>query len=105
MHHLDDFRMLEIIGMLETVVEKSVKIFISKEQGGGGFVSQKTLRIAENRIRNILRHFEILPNNNEAVSKTNFMKTPEKGGYLMSYIEVCMSHWLHWENKFTKTSL
>ena len=77
-------RELDSSGMLDTVVEESGKIFISTELGGGGFVSQKTLSIAENGIRNILRHFEILPNNNESVSETRFMETPEKGGYLMS---------------------
>ena len=77
-------RELDSVGMLDTVVEESGKIFISTELGGGGFVSQKTLSIAENGIRNILRHFEILPNNKETVSETRFMETPKKGGYLMS---------------------
>ena len=77
-------RELDSSGMLDIVVEESGKIFISTELGGGGFVRPKTLSIAENGIRNILRHFEILPNNNETVSETRFMETPEKGGYLMS---------------------
>jgi N-alpha-acetyl-L-2,4-diaminobutyrate deacetylase len=77
-------RELDSVGMIDTVVEESGKIFISTELGGGGFVSQKTLSIAENGIRNILRHFEILPNNEKSVPETRFMETPEKGSYLMS---------------------
>ena len=34
--------------MLDTVVEESGKIFISTELGGGGFVSPRTISIAEN---------------------------------------------------------
>ena len=54
-------RELDSRGMLDTVVEESGKIFISTELGGGGFVSPRTLSIAENGIRNILHHFAILP--------------------------------------------
>ena len=77
-------RELDSRGMLDTVVEESGKIFISTELGGGGFVSPRTLNIAENGIRNILRHFAILPKIDETVPETRFMETPENGGYLMS---------------------
>ena len=77
-------RELDCEGMLDTAVEKNGKIFISTELGGGGLVSPRTLRIAENGIRNILRHFEILPANSEPVLETCFMETPEFGGYLMA---------------------
>ena len=77
-------RELDSFGMLDTVVEESGKIFISTELGGGGFVSPRTLLIAENGIKNILRHFEILPKINETVPETRFMETPENGGYIMS---------------------
>ena len=65
-------------------MEESGKIFISTELGGGGFVSPRTLNIAENGIRNILRHFAILPKIDETVPETSFMETPENGGYIMS---------------------
>ena len=77
-------RELDSSGMLDTLVEESGKIFISTELGGGGFVSPRTLSIAENGILNILRHFGIMPNIDTTVPKTRFMETPEKGGYLMS---------------------
>ena len=77
-------RELDSRGMLDTVVEESGKIFISTELGGGGFVSPRTLSIAENGIRNILSHFGILPNIDKTVPETRFMETPENGGYLMS---------------------
>tara|TARA_B100000945_G_C20230314_1_gene524969 strand:- start:280 stop:792 length:513 start_codon:yes stop_codon:yes gene_type:complete len=77
-------RELDSVGMLDTVVEESGKIFISTELGGGGFVSPRTLKIAENGIQNILQHFEILPKINEKVPETRFMETPENGGYIMS---------------------
>ena len=77
-------RELDSRGMLDTVVEEFGKIFISTELGGGGFVSPRTLNIAENGIRNILRHFAILPKIDETVPETRFMETPEIGGYLMS---------------------
>jgi len=77
-------RELDSRGMLDTVVEESGKIFISTELGGGGFVSPRTLSIAENGIRNILRHFAILPEIDETVPETRFMETPENEGYIMS---------------------
>ena len=77
-------RELDSSGMLDTVVEESGKIFISTELGGGGFVSPRTLIIAENGIRSILRYFNIIPNFDKTVPETRFMETPEIGGYLMS---------------------
>ena len=77
-------RELDSTGMLDTAVENSGKIFISTELGGGGSVSPRTLRIAENGIQNILRHFKVLPANSEPVPKTRFMETPDVGGYLMA---------------------
>lgn len=74
-------------GMLDTEVENSGKIFLSTELGGGGFVSPRTLKIAENGIRNLLRHFEILPPDEEPVPETRFMQTPDFGGYLMAQQE------------------
>ena len=58
-------RELDSTGMLDTAVENSGKIFISTELGGGGSVSPRTLRIAENGIQNILRHFKVLPANSK----------------------------------------
>jgi len=75
---------LDSKGMLDTAVENTGKIFLSTELGGGGFVSPRTLKIAENGIRNLLRHFEILPQNEEPVPETRFMQTPDVGGYLMA---------------------
>ena len=77
-------RELDSTGMLDTAVENSGKIFISTELGGGGSVSPRTLRIAENGIHNILRHFKVLPANREPVPETRFMETPDVGGYLMA---------------------
>ena len=77
-------RELDSTGMLDTAVENSGKIFISTELGGGGSVSPRTLRIAENGIQNILRHFKVLPVNSEQVPETRFMETPDVGGYLMA---------------------
>jgi N-alpha-acetyl-L-2,4-diaminobutyrate deacetylase len=74
-------------GMLDTEVENTGKIFLSTELGGGGFVSPRTLKIAENGIRNLLRHFEILPPDEEPVPETRFMQTPDFGGYLMAQQE------------------
>ena len=77
-------RELDSTGMLDTAVENSGKIFISTELGGGGSVSPRTLRIAENGIQNTLRHFNVLPANGEPVPETRFMETPDVGGYLMA---------------------
>ena len=77
-------RELDSKSMLDTVVEESGKIFISTELGGGGFVSPRTISIADNGIRNILRHFGILPEIDEPVPETRFMETPENGGYIIS---------------------
>ena len=41
---------LDSSGMLDTTVENMGKIFISTELGGGGFVSPRTLKIAEKGI-------------------------------------------------------
>ena len=75
---------LDSKGMLDTAVEDSGKIFLSTELGGGGFVSPRTLKIAENGIRNLLRHFEIIATDGEPVPESRFMKTPDFGGYLMA---------------------
>ena len=77
-------RELDSKGMLDTVVENCGKIFISTELGGGGCVSPRTLKIAENGIRNILQHFEILPPDNEVVPETRFLETPDIGSYIMA---------------------
>jgi N-alpha-acetyl-L-2,4-diaminobutyrate deacetylase len=77
-------RELDNKGMLDTAVENAGKIFISTELGGGGFVSPRTLTIAENGIRNLLRHLEILPPDELLVPQTRFMQTPDFGGYLMA---------------------
>ena len=77
-------RELDSTGMLDTAVENIGKIFISTELAGGGSVSPRTLRIAENGIQNILRHFKVLPANSEPVPETRFMETPDVGGYLMA---------------------
>ena len=78
---------LDSKGMLDTAVENNGKIFISTELGGGGSVSPRTLNIAESGIRNLLRHLEILPPNEELVPKTRFMQTPDFGSYLMAQQE------------------
>ena len=61
--------------MLDTAVESSGTIFISTELGGGGFVSQDTLIIAENRIH-LLHHLEIIIQDEEPVPETRIMQTP-----------------------------
>lgn len=66
------------------LLSKKWEIFISTELGGGGSVSPRTLKIVEYGIRNLLRHFKILPPNEELVPKTKFMHTPDIGGYLMA---------------------
>ncbi|MBC8258406.1 MAG: succinylglutamate desuccinylase/aspartoacylase family protein [SAR324 cluster bacterium] len=80
-------RELDSDGMLDTVTENAGKIFLSTELGGGGFVSPRTLRIAENGIKNILRHFSILAPSKETVPETRFMETPDIGGYIMASSE------------------
>ena len=75
---------LDSKGMLDTAVEDSGKIFLSTELGGGGFVSPRTLKIAENGIRNLLRHFEIIAADGKPVPESRFMQTPDFGGYLMA---------------------
>ena len=75
---------LDSKGMLDTAVENSGKIFISTELGGGGFVSPETLKIAENGIRNLLRHLKIIPPDEEPVPETRFMQTPDFSGYLIA---------------------
>jgi predicted deacylase len=70
--------------MLDTAVENSRKIFISTEHGGGGLVSPETLKIVENGIRNLLRHLENLPPDEEPAPETRFMQNPDFSGYLMA---------------------
>ena len=75
---------LDSKGMLDTGVENSGIIFISTELGGGGFVSPETLKIAENGIHNLLRHLEILTQDEGPVPETRFLQTPDLGRYLMA---------------------
>ena len=78
-------RELDSQGMLDTVVEKAGKVFVSTELGGGAFVTPRTLRIAERGIRNILRHHGVLDEPVEPPeTPTQFLETPESGSYLMA---------------------
>ena len=81
------FQELDSKDMLDTAAENSRKIFISTEFGGGGLVSPETLKIVENGIRNLLRHLENLPPDEEPVPETRFMQNPDFNGYLMAHQE------------------
>ena len=93
---------LDSKGMLDTAVENSGKIFISTELGGGGFVSPETLNIAENGIRNLLRHLEFLSPDEEPVPETRFKQTPDFYGYLMVLQESLYETLLEFGKSVTK---
>lgn len=46
--------------MLDSVVERSGKVFICAELGGGGGVTPETLEIARTGVRNLLKHFDMI---------------------------------------------
>lgn len=76
-------RELDRQGMLDTAVEDLGKVFVSTELGGGGFLTPLTLNIAERGVRNILRHFDILPGEPEG-EPSRLLETPEQGAYQMA---------------------
>ncbi len=51
---------LDSVGMLDTSVEATGKIFVTTELGGGGSLTAGTLAIAERGLRNLLFHAGIL---------------------------------------------
>ncbi len=77
-------RELDSEGMLDSVVEETGKMFISTELAGGGSVTPEALSIADQGIRNLLRHLGVLQTGGYNDAETRFMQTPENGGYLMA---------------------
>lgn len=99
MHHLEDrermWRTLEALrafgaplglvlheldseGMLDTVAEEAGKIFISTELGGCGTSTARSVRVAEQGVMNLLRHFGLLEGAPEpAELPTRLMHTPD----------------------------
>ncbi|MGB1110678.1 MAG: N(2)-acetyl-L-2,4-diaminobutanoate deacetylase DoeB [Gammaproteobacteria bacterium] len=67
---------LDAGGMLDTAVEDMGKIFISTELGGGGTTTRETVNIAVDGVRNVLKHFGMLPGEPEGET-TRFLETPD----------------------------
>ncbi len=76
-------RELDSAGMLDGAVEDLGKVFVSTELGGGGFVTPRTLAIAERGVHNILGHFGILEGE-PAGETSRLMETPPEGAYEMA---------------------
>ncbi len=79
-------RELDRQGMLDTAAEDMGKVFVSTELGGGGFLTPSTLHVAERGLRNVLRHFSILPGQPEG-DTSRLMATPEHGAYEMAWVD------------------
>jgi N-alpha-acetyl-L-2,4-diaminobutyrate deacetylase len=80
---------LDTEGMLDGVVESMGKVFVFTELGGGGTASPETVEIAETGVRNVLRHFGILPGAVETradrgLSPTRLMDTPDWSSYVIA---------------------
>ncbi|MGB3492695.1 MAG: succinylglutamate desuccinylase/aspartoacylase family protein [Elainellaceae cyanobacterium] len=83
---------LDTEGMLDTAVEESGKLFLSTELGGGAGVSVEALRVAEQGVVNVLRHFGILqsdalgfPKPLESASQaTRLMEVPDGSCYVIA---------------------
>ncbi|MDX1709692.1 MAG: succinylglutamate desuccinylase/aspartoacylase family protein [Rhodovibrionaceae bacterium] len=68
---------LDSIGMLDTEAENMGKIFISTELGGAGTLSPRSVEIADNGVRNLLRHFGVLEGEPSSHHPTRMMDTPD----------------------------
>lgn len=83
---------LDSAGMLDSAVEEMGKVFISTELGGGGFVTARSLAIAERGVLNLLRHFQVLdgmPELPEDVGEqpTRLMEVPDDESYTMAPVD------------------
>jgi len=67
-------------GLLDYAVEGMGKIFLCAEIGGRGILSPAKLKIAENGVQNILKHFEIIEGD-APESTTRLMEVPDAGHY------------------------
>jgi N-alpha-acetyl-L-2,4-diaminobutyrate deacetylase len=76
---------LDSIGMLDTEAEEMGKIFISTELGGAGTMSPRSVAIAETGVRNLLRHFGVLPGEPSSETPTRMMDTPD-GAFVKSEV-------------------
>ena len=71
-------------GLLDYAVEGMGKIFLCAEIGGRGVFSPSKLRITENGVQNILRHFNIIEGN-ALEPTTRLMEVPDAKNYVYAH--------------------
>jgi N-alpha-acetyl-L-2,4-diaminobutyrate deacetylase len=82
-------RELDDTGMLDTTVEKSDKVFLSTELGGGGMLSPATVEIADTGVRNLLKHFGVIGGDvvtpaDAGRAPTRLMDTPDVTSFVVA---------------------
>lgn len=79
---------IDNVGMLDTTVEESGKLFLAAEIGGGGTATAASVAIAERGVRNVLKHLGMLPATSAslatAASDQSVLDTSASGAYLHS---------------------
>lgn len=77
---------LDMLGMWDRVVEDSGTPFLSTELSGGGTTRPSSMRVANDGVRNVLRHWGALAGDPE-VRDTTVLHIPEDNAYLISQDE------------------
>jgi len=76
---------LDAVGMMDSAVEDSGKLFLSSELGGAGALTVETLRVTERGIANLLAHIGLVEGEIERPeSATRMMETPEVGAFVVA---------------------
>lgn len=71
-------------GMLDTYVEKKNKIFVTTELRGGGRVNPIATDIAENGLKRLLSHFDVLPQILDQSIQTKVFEVPGSDNFIHS---------------------
>jgi len=71
-------------GLLDYAVEGMGKIFLCAEIGGRGTLTPSSLKIVENGVQNLLKHFNII-NGSAPEATTRLMEVPDTGNYAYAH--------------------
>lgn len=84
---------LDPSGMIDGIVERLGKVFLSTELGGAGSASVETITVAERGVMNVLKHAGVVQGTPEIPSPCNILSTPDGASFVTSktdgLFEIC----------------
>ncbi len=78
---------LDAVGMIDTVVERLGKVFLSTELGGGASSTPDTIAIAERGVLNILKHVGVMAGEPDIPGPCRLMDTPDNTSFVTAKTE------------------